>query len=230
MNEILGGFSDREDCGIVTRFDPGAVILYREIDLGQVIDVKPVTVVQDAADIRLWLPTGTATKRPVLREHVAGTPRVWTDDNWDLVDSVWSWANLLIVIRPGQHRATWLVWDDDGEFRGWYVNLQSELRRTPFGFDFRDHQLDIVVRPDRTWHLKDVEELEAAVVTNRLMPAEADAIRSEADLAILEIGDRGGVFAYADTTRPPSGIRRPTMTDQWNDLSMYDVADESSLG
>ena len=66
------------------RFRCGDCILYRETDEhGQIIDVKPVTVVEDSeTQIVLWLPMDTPTKNPVLLNHTPGTPRRWTEDNW----------------------------------------------------------------------------------------------------------------------------------------------------
>lgn len=40
------------------------------------------------------------------------------------------------------------------EFRGWHVNMQSSMQRPRLGFDHRDHPLDILVDPDRSWQGK----------------------------------------------------------------------------
>ena len=149
-----------------TRFPRGESILYREVDENRrIIDVKPVTVVEDSdSQIVLWLPVDTPTKKPVLLNHIPGTPRIWTDGAWTLNDSVWRRAELLIVIKSDQLRATWVRWSRERDFQGWYVNMQSKPRRTRLGFDIRDHQLDILVEPDRKWRWKDTEELDRCVV------------------------------------------------------------------
>ncbi len=75
-----------------SRFRCGKTILYRELDEnGQLIDVKPVTVVEDS-DVRiaLWLPVGTPTKKPELRAHRSGKPRDWVIGSWALSDSIWT--------------------------------------------------------------------------------------------------------------------------------------------
>ena len=60
-----------------SKFCYGEPILYRELDEhSQVIDVKPVTVVDDSDErIALWLPLGTPVKRPVLLKQIPGTSR-----------------------------------------------------------------------------------------------------------------------------------------------------------
>jgi hypothetical protein len=47
---------------------------------------------------------------------------------------------------------------DDGEFHGWYVNLEAPAVRWPGGVDTTDHALDLWVEPDRTWTWKDEGE------------------------------------------------------------------------
>jgi len=58
--------------------------------------------------------------------------------------------------------SVWLFFTSSGEFRSWYVNLEEPTTRwddgTAAGIDTIDYDLDIVVRPDRTWHWKDEDE------------------------------------------------------------------------
>ena len=206
------------------RFRCGDCILYRETDEhGQIIDVKPVTVVEDSeTQIVLWLPMDTPTKNPVLLNHTPGTPRRWTEDNWTLQDSTWQWGELLIVIRPDQHRATCVIWSRDREFSGWYVNMQSRLTRTPLGFDLRDHQLDILVEPNREWRWKDKDELDICVQDGRVSLEDAIAIRAEGQRAVEEIERNVGPFSAGwEGWHPDPKLPRPTLSSDWDDLSMY---------
>ena len=208
-----------EECN---EFPVGAAVLYRETDGEQVIDVKPVTVVSDTPErVVLWLPVGTETKRPRPFNHEPGTPRVWLEGSWRLEDSVWGWAESLILVQPESARATWVMWDPAGEFRGWYVNLQSPLRRTSLGFDFVDLQLDIVVAPDRSLRWKDADELDAAVQIGRLSPAQADAIRDEARRAVRDIEENAAPFSESWQHWRARSLSRPRLLPGWDDLSMY---------
>lgn len=139
----------------------GETILYREIDLAhQIIDVKPMILVEDnSANIKLWCPLGTKTKKSVLtKPKVKGQPREWADGI--LVDGTWKYAEVLIVIKPNEEWATWIKWSSERVFEGYYINLQSILTRTYLGFDIRDYQLDIEVNPAKEWEWKDQHELE----------------------------------------------------------------------
>ena len=164
----------------------------------------------------------TPTKQPVLLNHMPGTPRRWTKDNWTLQDSTWQCGEVLIVIRPDQQRATCVIWTRDRKFSGWYVNMQSRLTRTPLGFDLRDHQLDILVEPNREWRWKDEEELDICVEQGRIGPDQAKAIRAEAQRAVEEIEKDEGPFAAGLVSwTPEPRLPRPTMSPDWDDLSMY---------
>ena len=207
-----------------SRFRFGDSILYRELDENRrPIDVKPVTVVEDSdARTLLWLPVGTPTRKPEVLHNVPGKPRDWVNRTWTLADAVWRWAELLIVVRPGESRATWVRWSADGVFQGWYVNLQSRLTRTRLGFDFRDHQLDILVNPDRSWSWKDRDELDLAVSQGRISPKEAGAVCNEGSRAVEEIEDPGRVYIEGwENWRPDETLARPHMRADWDDLSMY---------
>ena len=207
-----------------TRFRRGDAILYRELDEnGQLIDVKPVTVAEDSeARLALWLPLGTPAKKPELRPNRPGKTRDWVNGSWALADAIWQWAELLIIVRPGDCRATWVRWSADGVFQGWYVNLQRKLIRTRLGFDFRDHQLDIVVEPDRSWKWKDRDELDLAVSQGRMTPEQGRAVRKEGDRAVAEIEGPGGLYSEGwQNWCPDASLTRPELRADWDDLSMY---------
>ena len=114
------------------RFSVGSSVLYRGLDEHRrVVSVLPVRVVQDDQElVVLWLPLGTPTMKPELIDHTPGMPRRWVDGNWVLVQATWRWAELLIIVRPGERRATWVRWAEDRTFQGWAVNMQSELNRS----------------------------------------------------------------------------------------------------
>lgn len=212
-----------------SKFCYGEPILYREVDEhGQVIDVKPVTVVEDSDErIVLWLPLGTPTKKPVLLKQFPGTSRRWVEGSWGLVDSIWQWAELLIIVRPDECRATWVRWSADREFLGWYVNLQSKLQRSRLGFDFRDYQLDIIVEPDRNWRWKDQDELNLAVELGRMTRGLDKAVRAEAQLAIEEIERNGRLYSEGwEHWRPDASLTRPKLGGDWRKAVEMKIAEE----
>ena len=188
---------------------------------GQIIDVKPVTVVEDAVSrVVLWLPPGTPTMKAELLHPSTDKPRRW-DKGWRLVEATWR-SEALIVIQPDQLRAIKVRWTKDRVFQGWYVNLQSRLRRTRLGFDTRDYQLDIVVAPDRSWRWKDEDELDLAVELGRLTPAQGAAVRVEGRGAIEDIERNEAPYSDGwENWQPSKEFNLPQLTSEWDDLSMY---------
>ena len=81
----------------------------------------------------------------------------------------------------GEAHSTLLFWEGpERVFDRWYINLQAPFTRTPQGFDFVDHFLDIVVRPDFSdWVWKDEEELKKAASLGLVTPVQAQEIRAE---------------------------------------------------
>ena len=65
----------------------------------------------------------------------------------------------------------WHFWDGpDRDFRCWYLNLQAPFRRTAIGYDTQDLELDIVVAPDGSFVLKDLEFMDQRVAEGRFTP------------------------------------------------------------
>jgi hypothetical protein len=198
-------------------FDRSASILYRGIDeCGEVIDVKPVTIVEDTDERAIfWLPIGTPTMKPELLHPTSEGPRRW-DQGWRLVPSVWRRSEVLIIIQKNQLRATWVRWSKDREFEGWDVNIQSPLHRTNLGFDIQDYQLDIVVEPNRQWRWKDENELALAVELGRLTIDQAKAVRSEGESAVADI--EGNVTPFCDEWvhwQPTGDLGLPVLSKEW---------------
>ncbi len=209
-------------------FGYGASILYRGVDeFGEIIDVKPVTVVEDTNEHAvLWLPIGTPTMKPEVLHPTSKGPRRW-DQGWRLVPSVWRRSEALIIVQKSQLRATWVKWSKDREFVGWDVNIQGPLRRTTLGFDIQDYQLDIVVGPNRQWRWKDEHELDLAVELGRLTPEQGNAVRVEGKSAITQIESNTGPCAAGwEYWRPSADLQFPKLSSDWNDLSMYEAIEE----
>ncbi len=112
-----------------------------------------------------------------------------------------------------------------GRFRGWYVNMQSPFRRMPFGYDIVDLTLDIVARPDRSWYLKDVDELEAAVRAGACTQEFSDALHRAAAGATKLIDAAASPFDGTWTSwRPEPGTAINVFPDGWqNDAGIREA-------
>jgi hypothetical protein len=185
----------------------GQPILYREVTQGRVWTARPVIVVCDTPEwVALCLQPGTVWRRCAPRESALPLVRCKAGLNhWRLDEVVWDLGQTLFVIHRAEAHATHLMWNRQGEFTGWYVNLQEPLRRTRLGFDFLDQELDIVVQSNGQWHWKDAEHLDQAAALGLFSPAQTRAIRQEGQRVIERIEARLPPF---DATwvhwRPPA--------------------------
>jgi uncharacterized protein len=169
----------------------GEHLVMRYLRDGRPAWVRPVTVVEDTGQVStLFLAAGTPTKAPV-RLDGSPIPRDTPYEErfglqWKPGDSHWADNQTLLVTPDQAAHSIWLFWTEEWAFRGWYVNLQQPLVRTPIGFDTVDQVLDVRVKPDQSWAWKDEHELEMAVRLGRFSPQEAAAIRAEGMRLIAE--------------------------------------------
>jgi hypothetical protein len=134
----------------------------------------PVHVVRDTAD--------------ELVTYIApGAELGFVDGAWPTADGRHPWHGrgrwegpvTLMVQRAGEPHAVWHFWTGaTREFLCWYVNLQAPFQRSTVGYDTQDFELDIVVFPDGSWTLKDLEVLDDRVAEGRFTSTLVDWIRS----------------------------------------------------
>jgi predicted RNA-binding protein associated with RNAse of E/G family len=83
--------------------------------------------------------------------------------------------------RPSEMYAVWVFWEGpDRAFDCWYVNIQEPFCRTDVGYDTQDLELDIIVRADGSWALKDDDVLEQRIAEGRFTSEQIADVRDEA--------------------------------------------------
>jgi Protein of unknown function (DUF402) len=156
----------------------GDTIRFRYVRDGRAFWTLPATVARDdETELALWIAPGAPMRRPdpprmPIPQLAAG--------RWQTVETTWAGEGILMLRRPETRHAIWLFWAADGHFRGWYVNLEDWWRADD-GVDAYDHQLDIWVAADGTWHWKDEDDLVESVAVGIFTTAEASKIRAEGE-------------------------------------------------
>lgn len=214
-----------------THFSTGeqVVLRYRRNRPGDVI--IPVTVVEDGpTHVALYTAPGTPGKCQATADGRRLTRETPFLERERMIggfgDFTWQRNHVLQLIRPGEPRATWLLWrEPDWAFRAYYVNLQAPLRRTPLGFDTVDYLLDLEVTPDLEWTWKDEEEV-AIAREHELVAAEIlDQMRAEGERAIRDIEARAWPFnAGYESWRPDPAWAIPALPEGW-DAGLDEVFD-----
>ncbi len=194
------------------RFKSGDVVVLREVWDGRVFCARPVTVVEDTpARSIFYVPPVIHALEP---EDEEGAPVRIPDRRWRLKEHEVHHDHVLSFAFPDTSYAILASWDgDSGAFRGWYVNLQSPLRRTDIGFDTREHVLDVLVSSDRSsWRWKDEDELEQAVEEGLFSPQEAAGFRAAGERAAERVMLHEPPFDEDwERWRPPPGWNAPEL-------------------
>jgi Protein of unknown function (DUF402) len=158
-------------------WEPGEVVVWREVWRGDAWGAFPVRVVEDSEDATLvYVAEGTRFSLP-------GWP--WGPHPWE--GRAWTGHGVLVRFRPGDAHTLWHFWTGpERRFDGWYVNMQEPWAREGSSFETCDHELDVVVRPDGSWRWKDAEKMDEWVRRGRFTPEEVEAIRSEGEQVVAE--------------------------------------------
>ena len=199
-------------------FDPGEHILLRQVWLGKVWFVRPVTVVRNTPElIALYLAPGSICKWPRTKE---GQKLRIPQDDWVLQDVPWVGCMLRLTV-PGEAHSVLLFWDESGQFVSWYIDLETQMSRTPLGFDYMDQMLDIVVAPDLSWwRWKDEDELEECVRLGLWNAAQAAAVRAEGERALARLLAREPPFDERwEDWRPDPTWDPPQIRSGWQTVS-----------
>ena len=163
------------------RWEAGAHVVVRNVWHGRVFSAYPLVVVEDRDDlIVLFIPAGAIWKKPV---HVDGSHARIPYGDWTLKDEAWYGLGALRFFPTAESHAV-LAWRGREGIARWYINLESRCRRTPIGWDIRDHFVDIDYRDGfETPRLKDQDELVAAHALGIVTASEVASILRDAERA-----------------------------------------------
>jgi predicted RNA-binding protein associated with RNAse of E/G family len=105
-----------------------------------------------------------------------------------------------------------LFTNDDGSFRGWYVNLERGQTRSPAGFDYEDDLLDVWVALGAEPEVLDEDELEEAVARGFVAQPRATEIRATAERVLAEPPWPTGWEDW----KPDAGWQLPELPPGWD--------------
>ena len=211
-------------------FEPGRLILHRNVRHGRIGWVRPGRVVSDdERGLLLWV----APHSPVafeMAEDGRGMREMpfaeWVTLRYRLIEGPWQGPGVLKLTPPGVAYSVWWFRKPDGRFAGWYVNLEEPAVRWDdgdvAGIDMVDQDLDIWVPPDRSWQWKDEEEfVERLAFPDHYWVSDEAAVRAEGRRVVKLI--EAGEFPFDGTwcdfqpdpqwtvpARLPAGWDRPS--------------------
>ena len=180
------------------------------------VAARPVRIVEDVPHRHrvFWFAPGSRWKNDP-REH--GEIRFY-EGPWELEDKVLE-GGVLSFAFPQTGYAVLMRSDAQGTFTHLYVNLQSALRRSPVGFDYTDHFLDVRIPVDRSsYEWKDEDELAEAVSRGMVSERSAHDIRWAGERAVEHVLLREPPFDLDWTPwRPDPGWEALSLPEGWNE-------------
>jgi hypothetical protein len=190
-------------------WQPGDVIVHREVWRGVPWLASPVIVVEDAPGL---LATYMPEEMPLAFPPSAdGRPHPWAGKER------WTGHGVLVLRRPGEAYSVWHFWDGPSRrFAGWYLNIEEPHRRTAVGYDTQDLELDVWIPAGEPWRFKDEECLEQRVREGRYTEAQVTAARRVGGElgAMLDRGERWWDDGWASFV-PEPGWRAPAFPEGW---------------
>jgi hypothetical protein len=205
------------------RFRSGQTIVHRDVHRdGRILSAGAARVVADDADgVLTWIAKGSQVmwqttltgertrKMPV--DELAAVPTM-------LAPHEWTDTNVLAFVPHDTAHSILRFFDADGDFFGWYVNLETPSRRWSGGLDRWDLALDIWIEPDRSWVWKDEDEfIERTGHPDYWTEEEAGAIRSEGE-RVIELVEAGAFPFDGSLTdfKPDAGWEPAKLPPHWD--------------
>lgn len=192
-------------------WQPGEVVVHREIWRGTPWCASPVVVVEDAPGLLVtYIPEEAPFAFPPSAD---GRPHPWAGRGG------WTGHGVLVLRRPGEAYSVWHFWDGpERRFAGWYLNLEEPFRRTSIGYDTQDLELDVWIPVDEPWRFKDEEKLDERVRDGRYTEAQVAATRSLGATigTLLDCGERWWDERWTSFEPHPTW-RAPSFPDGWEE-------------
>lgn len=209
------------------RFAPGRLILHRNVRHDRIAWVRPARVVgDDERGLLVWIARDTPVVNEVADDgrNVRAMPFAeFVTQSYRPSVGRWNGPPLLKFLPAGAAHSVWWFRDDEGRFTNWYVNLEEPGVRWDdgevAGVDIVDQDLDIVVRPDRTWAWKDEEEfVERLGFPEHYWVADEAAVRAEGERVIkmVEAGEFPFDGTWTDFVPDPAWHPPAALPEGWN--------------
>jgi protein associated with RNAse G/E len=200
----------------------GDPVVIRGIFKDQVCHAQSVIVVHDTPqEIALALLPGAECVD--LEGYLKGKKngkRRWDfkDESFKLEKYIWHTNRLLLLIEPQKYYSTIYFWQDgSNKFLCYYINFQTPLKRSRSGFDTLDLELDIVVDPDYSWKIKDLDDYQKGIECGTILRGWAQEIEVAKDEIFDTIANRRYPLNNAwSNWKPDPNWSAPKLPANWD--------------
>jgi hypothetical protein len=196
----------------VKRWRPGDEIEMREVWDGRTWEVRCGFVIEDTPDVvALYTPPSAPAITAVAPD---GKRLRLPPPEWAMAEVTVPPNRRFVAVHPwGEEHSVLVIFDGEWKQVCWYINLESNSRRTPLGLEYEEHVLDVVVQPDlSSWRWKDEDEMAEAVQRGLFTEEQAAQYRSDGERALEWLLARRPPYDRPwEEWRPPDGWGSPRL-------------------
>jgi uncharacterized protein DUF402 len=210
------------------RFEPGRLVVHRNVRHGRLGWVRPGRVVSDdERGLLIWVAPGSAAANEVAADGrgMRAMPFAeWITLDYRIHVGTWNGPGVLKLLPPGAGYSVWWFRDRrHGTFAGWYVNLEEPAVRWDdghlAGVDICDQDLDVWVPPDRAWRWKDEDEFaERLDFPSHYWVSDPGAVRAEGErvIQLIEAGEFPFDGTWCDFQPDPAWVTPDKLPPGWD--------------
>jgi hypothetical protein len=202
----------------------GDRLMWRGIYRDRVWYAQTAIVVKDSPDetvlARLPGAEGRAEQDYVRKKENGRRRWDFQHEDWVLENFPWHTNRLLFLLEPETYYATILFWNHGSNaFLGYYINFQLPFKRSRYGVDTLDLELDLAVNPDLSFQWKDVDDYKKGMETGIILPEWVEGIEMAKTEVLDKLEKRQYPFdgSWLDW-RPDPSWSPPTLPENWDKI------------
>ena len=203
---------------------PGDIVVVRGIFNGYICHAQSVIVAKDTPEeIALTLLPGSECVD--LEGYLKGkqnSKRRWDfkDKPFKLEKYIWHTNRLLLLIEPENYYSTIYFWQNDtNEFLCYYINFQIPFQRSQIGFDTLDLELDMIINPDNSWKIKDVDDYQKGVENGTILHEWTQEIETAKNKVLDKLADKQyPLDGFWLNWLPDSNWSAPKLPENWDEI------------
>jgi protein associated with RNAse G/E len=203
---------------------PGDVISWRGIFNKRLWHVQPALVVKDSPEeiVLTLLPGTECIAEESYPKGKKNGKRRWffLKEDWQLAKYTWQTNRLLLIFEPQKYFSTILFWNHEShEFLCYYINFQLPFKRTQWGVDTLDLDLDLIIHPDFRYEWKDADDYQQAINHGVIFPEWIQGIEEAKPEIFNRLEKRHYPFdgSWLDW-RPDPHWSPPTLPENWDKI------------
>ena len=205
-------------------WESGDVISWRGIYRERIWHVQPTILVKESwEEIALTLLPGTeCIAEESYPKGKKNGKRRWgfIEKDWQLAKYTWQTNRLLLIFEPEKYYSTIFFWNhESNKFLCYYINFQLPFQRSDCGVDTLDLDLDLIIHPDFSYELKDVDDYQRAIDHKIILPEWAREINVAKKEILDKLEKRQYPFdgSWMDWMPDPSWSA-PTLPENWDKI------------